>query len=104
VEDNPGLGIFIPSLGKGIFGGPLHIIAFVTGIDTGFLDFKGIHDLHGFQFHEPSATKITGHDILGKLGMGTCGRATGCTAVLAEDLQVMFAFVYIELLLGKSKN
>jgi len=90
VEDDPCLGIFIPSLGEGELGRPLNIVGFITGVDARLVNLQGIHDLYSLELHEPTTNQIAGNDVLGKLGMGTGGGTKGCTAALAEHLDAFF--------------
>ncbi len=47
VQQNPGLDVLLGGFVKTKLGGPLGVIAFVRGIDTGFLDFQLVEDLYG---------------------------------------------------------
>ena len=104
MEDDPGLEIFVIGLFKSIFGGPFHIVTFVTGIDTGLSYLKMVHDLDCLQLNESCSHKIGGNNILGELGMWTCCRSHRCCTALGEHINCILPVILVELGLIYGKN
>ena len=80
-------------LGKGLrnleLGRPLAVVALVLRHDAGLVDALGellaVHNLNGLKLKEAGTGHIRGHDVLGKLRVGTGGRAKRSLDALVKN-------------------
>ena len=103
MNGKPCLEVLVIGLLQGIFGGPLHVVSLVAGVDARFCYLQVIHDLNRLQFHEAAAGHVGADYVLGKLGMGTCRRSQRCCALLSENLDGVLSARSEEILLVDSE-
>ena len=102
----PALDVLDKSFGNVQLGRPLTVVALVACGDAGLSDAMAqlfaVHLLNGLQLEETGACCVGGHDVLGQLGVGTCGGAVGGLDLLVEDGQSLTGGVVN--LLGDAKD
>ena len=91
LQGPPCLDVLGISFGDPQLGGPFAVVAFVACGDAGAVDacaqVFAVHLLNGLQLEEAGACCVSGHDVLGQLGVRTCGGAVGSLDLLVEDGQ-----------------
>ncbi|TXT41733.1 MAG: hypothetical protein FD137_2649 [Spirochaetes bacterium] len=85
IDRYPCVEVLPPCFLQAEFGGPLHIVAFVQGVDARFFDFQPVVRLHGLEFEHPGACKVGGDDIGRYLAVGSRGGADGEAGLAGHD-------------------